>query len=46
MGVGVLFAPASGEDTRKSISEKARDISDRIGAHLPTELPRAGTESI
>lgn len=43
IGMGVVFAPASGEETRKSISEKVRDIGDRMGEHVRTDLPRTGT---
>jgi hypothetical protein len=46
IGVGFLFAPTSGEETRKSISEKVRDIGDRMREGLPAELPRTGTESV
>jgi hypothetical protein len=46
VGMGLLFAPASGNETRNSISEKVRDIGDRVGERLRTELPSTGTESV
>jgi gas vesicle protein len=30
VGVGLLLAPASGEETRNSITEKVQDIGDKV----------------
>jgi gas vesicle protein len=46
LGVGVLFAPASGLETRSSISDKVQDMGDGIGEHFSTakRKPATGTE--
>ncbi len=49
IGVGILFAPASGKETRSSISEKVQDISNQVRERVvPSEVrPRpSGTESL
>jgi len=45
VGVAVLFAPASGEEVRNSISDKVHDIGDRVKSRFATEVRTAtGTE--
>jgi hypothetical protein len=45
VGVAVLFAPASGEEVRNSISDKVHDIGDRVRGRFATEVRSAtGTE--
>jgi len=46
VGLGLLLAPASGQETRNAISEKVRNIGDRIGERMGSGLPPTGTESI
>jgi YtxH-like protein len=49
VGVGVLtamlFAPASGEETRGQIGERVRDIGGRMRERF-SETPRTGTEGV
>jgi hypothetical protein len=33
VGIGVLIAPASGEETRADITDKVSDFADRVGEH-------------
>ena len=46
IGVGILLAPASGEETRSSISDKVQDMSDRVRERFspPEKRPATGTE--
>src|SRR5712692_6322613 len=46
IGVGMLFAPASGEETRSSIAEKVQDVGDRVRERFSPEIkkPATGTE--
>lgn len=46
VGIGVLFAPTSGEETRSSISDKVQDMSDRVRERFspPEKRPATGTE--
>ena len=43
VGAAILFAPASGEETRNSISDKVQDIGDRVRERFSTRTP-TGTE--
>ncbi len=45
IGTAVLFAPASGKDTRKVIGEKVQDIGGRVVGRFSPEKKRTGTES-
>jgi gas vesicle protein len=46
LGVGVLFAPASGVETRSSISDKVQDMGDRVRERFSAaeKKPATGTE--
>ena len=46
MGVAILFAPASGEETRRSITEKVQNMGDAVRERLSAEVrkPATGTE--
>lgn len=46
IGVGMLFAPARGEKTRRSIAETVKDVGDRVRERLSPEIkkPATGTE--
>jgi hypothetical protein len=45
VGAGMLLAPASGEETRNSISEKVQDISDRVKGRMSSQnIGATGTE--
>lgn len=48
IGVGILFAPASGKQTRDSITDKVQDISDQVGERLRSEVRTrpTGTEPL
>jgi hypothetical protein len=45
VGAAILFAPASGEETRNSISDKVQDIGDRVRERFSPRTP-TGTESL
>jgi gas vesicle protein len=45
VGAAILFAPASGEETRNSISDKVQDIGDRVRERFSTRTP-TGTENL
>src|ERR1700732_1139783 len=34
VGIGLLLAPASGEETRSNLADKARDIRDRVSSRV------------
>jgi hypothetical protein len=40
LGVGLLLAPASGEETRNTISNKVQDFGDRVRDKFTTEPAR------
>ncbi len=45
VGAAILFAPASGEEIRNSISEKVQDIGGRVASRFSPETKTAtGTE--
>jgi gas vesicle protein len=46
IGVGVLLAPTSGEETRSSISHKVQDMGDRVRERFSRaeKKPSTGTE--
>jgi hypothetical protein len=45
VGLGVLFAPASGEDTRAAIVDKVQGVESRVRSTAAREMRRAtGTE--
>jgi gas vesicle protein len=48
LGAAVLFAPASGEETRSSVRDKVQDIGDQVRQRFSTSSgPRpTGTESL
>ena len=48
IGVGVLLAPARGEETRSSIAGKVQDLGDRVKEHFSPEVkkPATGTEGM
>ena len=37
LGVGMLTAPASGEESRSAIAGKVRDVGDRVKKHVSVE---------
>ena len=37
LGVGLILAPASGEETRSAIADKVHDIGDRVRRQFSTE---------
>jgi len=46
MGLGILLAPASGEETRSSITNKVQDVGERVRRRVSPEVkkPATGTE--
>ena len=46
IGVAILFAPASGEETRSAIAGKVRNVGDRVRERFSPEVkkPATGTE--
>ena len=46
LGLGILFAPMSGEETRSTIAEKVQDVGERVRDRFSPELrkPATGTE--
>jgi hypothetical protein len=46
IGIGILLAPASGEKTRSSITEKVQDAGERVRGRVSPEVkkPATGTE--
>ncbi len=47
IGVALLFAPASGEETRSALAAKVQNVGDRVREQLSQELkkPATGTNS-
>jgi len=41
IGAGILFAPASGEETRNSMREKVQEIGDRVRDRFSSEVKSA-----
>jgi gas vesicle protein len=41
VGIGMLFAPASGEETRELISEKVQEVGTRVRDRFSEEMQRA-----
>lgn len=39
IAAGILFAPASGKETRDSISDKVQDIGDKVRERFTTDTP-------
>ena len=44
VGVGMLLAPASGVKLRSSISDRVRDISDKVKGRVSTPRAATGTQ--
>jgi hypothetical protein len=46
IAVGILLAPASGRETRSSITEKVQDVGERVRDRFPPEVkkPATGTQ--
>jgi gas vesicle protein len=44
VGAGMLLAPASGGETRSSISEKIKDIGNKVKGRLSTQDFATGTD--
>lgn len=44
VGAGMLLAPASGVELRSSISDRVRDISDKVKGRVSTQKVATGTE--
>jgi hypothetical protein len=46
IGVGILFAPATGKETRSSIAERAQDVGESVRKRFSTKAkkPATGTE--
>lgn len=43
IGAGILFAPASGQETRDFIGEKANEIGGRVRERFSSDLPTRPT---
>ena len=43
VGAGIMLAPASGEETRRSVRRKVEDIGDRVRDSVPGVLGRRAT---
>ena len=43
IGVGILFAPASGEETRGELVAKVRNVGDRVREQLAPEVKKPAT---
>ena len=41
IGIGMLFAPASGQETRALISEKVQEVGTRVRDRFSEEMQRA-----
>ena len=41
VGIGMLFAPASGQETRELISEKVQKVGTRVRDRFSEEMQRA-----
>jgi gas vesicle protein len=41
VGIGMLFAPASGQETRELISEKVQEVGTRVRDRFSEEMQRA-----
>ena len=41
VGIGMLFAPASGEETRELISDKVQEVGTRVRERFSEEMQRA-----
>jgi gas vesicle protein len=41
VGMGMLFAPASGEETRELISEKVQEVGTKVRERFSEEMQRA-----
>ena len=41
VGMGMLFAPASGEETRELISDKVQEVGTRVRERFSEEMQRA-----
>lgn len=41
VGIGMLFAPASGEETRELISEKVQEVGTKVRERFSEEMQRA-----
>ncbi len=46
IGTAMLFAPASGEETRKEIGKKVQDIGERVKSTFSSSSSATGTEGI
>ena len=48
IGVGMLFAPSKGEETRSSIAGKVQDFGDKVKERFSPEVkkPATGTEGM
>jgi hypothetical protein len=44
VGAGMLLAPASGAETRSSITDKVQDIGDKVKARVSKQNYATGTE--
>jgi hypothetical protein len=44
VGAGMLLAPASGVELRSSISDRVKDISDKVKERVSTQKVATGTE--
>lgn len=44
IGAGILLAPASGAETRNSISNRVQDISDKVKGRVSSQNYATGTE--
>jgi YtxH-like protein len=43
IGVTILFAPASGEETRRALAGKVRNVGDRVREQLSPEAKKPAT---
>jgi hypothetical protein len=46
IGVGILLAPASGEETRSSIAEKVQDVGERVRDRFSLEVRKPATGTL
>jgi YtxH-like protein len=43
IGIGMLFAPVSGEETRSSIAERVQDVGDKVRQRFSSKVKKTAT---
>ena len=43
VGIGMLLAPASGEEIRNTVAEKVQDVSDKVRSQFSSERQQSST---